>query len=56
MSHILEILFEVAFNIIAAVLEMFADLSFDLPDTKASRIFLCVVIILIGAIIFCELL
>jgi hypothetical protein len=57
-SEILEILLEVALNVIGCVLEILVDGWFgdvDWPDTKASRIILCLILILLGAIIFWEL-
>jgi hypothetical protein len=58
MSEILEILLQVAFNVIGCVLEAMADAwfpDFACDDTKTSRIILGVVIISLAAIIFWEL-
>jgi len=58
MSEFLEILLEVALNVIGAILEIVPDVWFsDLawPDTKASRVILSIILILLAAIIFCEL-
>ena len=58
MSEILEILLDVVFNIIGFFLEFMADAwfpDFDCDDTKASRIILGVVIIILALIIYCEL-
>jgi hypothetical protein len=58
MSEILEILLHAAINTIGCALELLGDVwfpDFDWPDTTATRIILGVVIILLGAIIFCEL-
>ena len=58
MSVILEILLELAFNLISLALEIVANAWFgDLicSDTKATRIILCLLLIILAAIIFWEL-
>jgi hypothetical protein len=58
MSDVFELLLELGLNIIGGILEIlfggwWGD--FDLPDTKATRIMLLLLIILLGAIILWEL-
>lgn len=58
MSEVLEMVFEVAFNIFGCVLEILAEAwlgDFDWPDTKASRAILCAIITLLGVLIYWEL-
>jgi len=54
MSEVLEMLAGLFFDVICAVVEAFAG-DFTLPDTKAGRIILCVIIVLLGVVIWWEL-
>jgi hypothetical protein len=55
MSAILELFLEFAINVVVYVLEAMADSWLGGSDSRGSRIFWCVVIVLLGIVIWWEL-
>ncbi len=58
MSALLELVLELVFNVVGCVLEIVAETwmdGFPNADTTASRVFLCVVLLLLAGLIWWEL-
>ena len=55
MSAILELFLEFVINLVGYVLEAVADIWLGGSDSRGSRIFWCIVIVLLGAVIWWEL-